>query len=78
VLERLSARFQFCYVVTAYRPHRTKKGHYVWRAHREVCLFGPEGLIKSRQIGVVRGSLTNKRLTAEETIQHLADEGKAS
>ncbi len=64
-------------VVFAYRPHRTTRGHWVWRRHHEVA--GPfkiqEWLSRTALLEVTeRQGLHNVKLTPDEVIQALAGE----
>ena len=73
-LEKRCCLIRICYVVTAYRPYQTKKGHYVWRKHEEVVVLSEDQLGKSeyRDLAERRG-LHNVKLTEDEVIRHLAE-----
>ncbi len=62
-----------CYAVVAYRPHRTAKGHYVWRKHRVVA--GPFHTLPAKgyeNIGL--SGIHNIKLTENETIKAIAQD----
>ena len=70
--ERLRRQIRECSVVTAYRPHRTQRGHYVWWKHHEVTgAMSPDEVMASPYATLMSGSLHNVRLRDDEVLRYL-------
>lgn len=76
---KLCCRNSLGWYVWSYKQRRTKKGHYQWVPH--VINAGPfASFVDAREHfpGVTKGSLYSVRLTEDETIEALAEEGTKS
>jgi len=82
--ERIGFQVQRCFVIQRYKPHRTKKGHLIWR--RVGYLSGAltfdqfhdeaDRLKACGEEVQPACKLHNKKLTVEEEIAFLAEEGQ--
>lgn len=77
-LRKMRACVVACWMVLEYRPHRTRKGHFVWRKCRKVAgPLSPDQLKAQGYGGLPTEALHNVRLTADEELKALTEEGEA-
>jgi hypothetical protein len=73
-MRKYRRRWVMCWVVVRYRPHRTKRGHYVWvRDGEEAGPLSPEQLKVSHHRYLPVTTLHNKRLTEREVMEVIAE-----